>query len=477
MSDIIFSYRGPTDPHAQWLCMHDLATSTNPTRLREVYQQLTRTVTTYESNHIAALRTVGTSLYKRIIVLQINRIRKRKNQKQEWRIIILLFLTFGILIFILLIQDKKLKNDFSKLAKMQNNFLRACSQIEDSIKEKTMHPQLDAIKELIQLRYADPNQELGRLNELPRINRSFKQVHHLRLRLAHQIAFGHSLELREKLQDTHYIINHGQNLNLMVVNIVTRILKQKFTPDIYQSCELLRHTPALGDIPAQHTLQWFQDQIHDGSCLNDHNFSTELLCGDIVLESSAPSESALSFFSHATNVANRCFDFAGHLLQLILQHYIFDPAIVRRCRRDIVHIISKYPEGGNLYSICVPKDRFHESCYVSKSYGVPVKEHIPPEQLDQMQSGTYLGRCPQIRVLMHTIRPEDGYHVILHSTLPNQLLVHIEKEVSLYLEAAFIGYRLPMNRSILHQQSERLSIQATSILPLEKGPRYCKNNG
>ena len=98
----------------------------------------------------------------------------------------------------------------------------------------------------------------------------------------------------------------------------------------------------------------------------------------------------------------------------------------------------------NPYSICVPKEKFDECCYFSKPYGHPYKDQkIFRDKLEEMQSGEDPCGYPQIRVLTHKIRAEDGYHVILNATLSSDDLLTLEDEVSLCLQAALTGYRVP----------------------------------
>ena len=59
-----------------------------------------------------------------------------------------------------------------------------------------------------------------------------------------------------------------------------------------------------------------------------------------------------------------------------------------------------------------------------------------------MQSGEEPCGCPQVRVLSHKIRAEDGYHVVLNSTLTDEQLLEIDDEVSLCIQAALTGYRV-----------------------------------
>ncbi len=289
---------------------------------------------------------------------------------------------------------------------------------------------------------SDFKQELIRLKSILRIATSLEKVNK-KFSTRHQVAFGRSIELREKLKDTHYVINHGQNLELMLVNMIARKMKQEFEPHYYESFEPLRHDTALRNIKEDiHTVAWYQNQISRRKT-NDHDLRKELLCGDCVLESTEPGESALDFFAGSTNVANRDGSLTFRLLLTIVQDYIPDQRVASKLCSDLANLMNSCPKDGNLYSICVPKEKFDESCYFSHPYGVPLKNQKELKgKIDKMQSGEDSIGYPQIRVLTHKIRPEDRYHVIMHLTLSSEQLSIIDDEVSLCIQAVLTAYRV-----------------------------------
>lgn len=335
-------------------------------------------------------------------------------------------------------------------------------------REKEISPKLEIIKELEKLQKSDPKEEIDRLKSIPRVAKSLK-ICKLPTE-KHQIAFGRSIELREKLKDTHYIINHGQNLELMVLNMVTRKLKQEFESRYHEAFEPLRHDVALRDIQENtHTVNYYKNRLREWN-VTDHDFRNELLCGDCVLESTEEFESALDFFAGGKNVALKKNEkWIDTLFQPIIQYYFPDKDVQDQLFLDLSDLLKRFPEGkdkystqgGNLYSICVPKERFDESCYFSKASGRPREDaETLKEKIDEMQSGEYKPKVefkqdsrgvwgsygntqsPQIRILTHKIRPEDGFHVVLNSTLTSEEFKNIEEEVSCCIQAALISYRL-----------------------------------
>ena len=203
------------------------------------------------------------------------------------------------------IQKKLIECQIEQINKIHSKFLRSLEQKQQLTLEKERHPKAEAIKELESRRLENLDDELERLNTIPRIANSLNTVDsRIRLNKMHKVAVGRSLELREQLKDTHYIINHGQNFKLMIVNIIARKLKQMFELQHYESFEPLRHDTALRHIQEdRHTVAWYQKNI--GGFINDHGFRKELISGDCVLESTTSCESAISFFVANSNVAMR----------------------------------------------------------------------------------------------------------------------------------------------------------------------------
>jgi hypothetical protein len=123
-----------------------------------------------------------------------------------------------------------------------------------------------------------------------------------------------------------------------------------------------------------------------------------------------------------------------------VQDYITDQDIARKLCGDLVNLTSQFPEGGNLYSICIPKEKFNESCYFSKDYGIPMEnQELLRPKIDKMQSGEETGEYPQVRILAHKIRAEDGYLVVCNSSLTDDQLQEIDTKISLCLQAALTG--------------------------------------
>ncbi len=438
----IISYRSQTDEFSHFLNVEDLLKSDNSEKIKKIYNDILCSVAAYDPNHVESLVNVENKLYDRIVNLEIKRKEEIQNKNTGWKALCLGILTLGVRPLILYNKKESIQSEIDQIGKTHKKFFHALNQMKYRVVDKELHPKLEVMKELEKSQLSDVEQELFRLKSIPRIATSLEKVNK-KLSKNHQVAFGRSIELREKLKDTHYVINHGQNLELMLVNTIAQKLKQEFEPHYYESFEPLRHDTALRHIKEDtHTVAWYQNQISNEGT-DDTSLRKELLCGDCVLESTKPYESALDFFAKSTNIANQGGSFTFQLLLTIAQDYIPDQRVAEKLCSDLVNLMNKCPKGGNLYSICVPKEKFDESCYFSKAFGVPLKyQEYFRGKIDKMQSGEDPSGYPQIRVLTHKIRPEDGYHVIMNSTLTSEQLLKIDDEVSLCIQAALTGYRV-----------------------------------
>lgn len=446
----LISYRSPSDKFSHFLNIEDLFNCQDYREIKKKYIHIFNSCTAYDPNCLDSLIILEENLYERIIKLQKEKkreYRKKNRGRQVWYSIF----SLGIRYLVYNYKKNRMQKKIQRMGFRHYDFGCAFEHMKKRLVEKEVVPKPEFIKELEQQRLESVDDELARLKKIPRIARSFKNVKKKKLTKEHLVAYGHSLELQNKLKDTHYIINHGQNLNLMLVNIITKQLKKEFEPTFYESFEVLRHDTALSHIKEDiHTIDWYKSQIRQRKTY-DHKLKKDLISGDCVLESRALAESALDFFSGRTNIANSG-KFRHKLLLTIIKKYIPDKIVAEKLCKRFEKVMHNCPKGGNLYSICVPKEKFDQSCYFSRAFGFPADNAEKLKQeIEQMQSGDVqphayffgiLSTDPQIRVLTHKIRAEDGYHVIVNSTLGDKKLLEIEEEISLCIQTALTGYRL-----------------------------------
>lgn len=316
--------------------------------------------------------------------------------------------------------------------KLFNKYLTNTEETILPKEKKRSHP---ALIELSRSQLSNPQAELARLKKIDRVQESLSRTHINSLSTRQQIAIGHSIELRETFKSKYYVINHGQNLVLMAVNLLAKKLKQIFEPQQYRDFEIMRHDVFLRRIQNHQNIDWFKKTMVNQI---DHGFRNELICGDAYLESTIKGESAISYFASMTNVALRDGSLnVFHLIDAMIEHYFPDRDTRTKLRTQILQLCSilDIKNEGTIYSICVPKVEFESVGYISKPYGHPISCGL--HALDAMQNGCrYEG---QIRLLTHKLDPNKGFMIVPHSTLSKKQIDRLEQDIEFLLQQAKLG--------------------------------------
>ena len=124
--------------------------------------------------------------------------------------------------------------------------------------------------------------ELSRLSQDPRIQKSLEKINnsspwYYTLNTTQKVAIAQSIELRENLKDTYYVINHGQNNSGIMANILAKKINELFETKKYEYFEVLRHDVFLRDIPENRDVSWYKAiMAYD----IDHNYRNEIICAD-----------------------------------------------------------------------------------------------------------------------------------------------------------------------------------------------------
>lgn len=266
-------------------------------------------------------------------------------------------------------------------------------------------------------RRANDKEELARLKENPRVQKSLQNTNFSK---RVQIAYGQSLEVYNTFKNDYYVLNHGQRIGMMVINMFYKELTKRYEPqkDVSEF-HVLRHATDLAPIPATQTAQWYQNNVKD-----DHNFMRELICADSCLESKAPGESALDYFSKNYNsiILN------AEVARNAVQQYIKDPIVQNQIISKLNALMNKcsqnHLDGGNLYTFCIPKNKFDEMVYFSGPYGKSTGINYTKEDLELMQKGEQISKpIPQCRILTNKLKKENGVKIFVSSTMTK-----VEKE-------------------------------------------------
>ena len=149
------------------------------------------------------------------------------------------------------------KIDDPSIDQIHNSMEKHIQQQEERLRDKKCHPVMKEIEELMKLRKSDPKEEFERLTKLPRIQTAlqkkdlkigefWKRLESLKGsdETAYYNLFNvylHSLELQGKLENSHYVFNHGQTMKMMAINMLARQLKGYHEENQYTGTETLRH--------------------------------------------------------------------------------------------------------------------------------------------------------------------------------------------------------------------------------------------
>jgi hypothetical protein len=448
--DTIVSYRDTRTKSSTFLKVKDIFAITDIDLVTRIYKGILSNVHTYDPSKIEELEQLNKALHKRILSL----IEEKRTKEPLVSKAVKNIFSFGL-------YSRQQRSRMRCNDRLHDDFLHHISQVRDSLKTKVASAPIPELEELARIRLPDLQQELERLQQHPRIKRSLERVERgcvFQLTLAHKVAFAHSIELREKLKEKYYVINHGQNLEMMLINIVARRLKQKFEPKLYEHFEILRHNVYLQHIREdEQNVEWFRRKLTQ---ISDHAYRRELICGDCYLESTALAESAMDFFAGRTNIAATCSgseNFISQIVQGILCDYFPNQGARNRFVQELVTLAQTLPRGGTMYSICIPKEKFETTGYFCLPYGQPVDDKkYSPVHLELMQDGfsprdipemPFEGSSrnkmsPQIRLLSHKLTEENGIMIVPNATISQEIVDQMEKDVDLIIQRAQMQFRM-----------------------------------
>lgn len=290
------------------------------------------------------------------------------------------------------------------------------------------------IDELRSRYLSDPLKERQRLEVLPRIqplfqNDDFEDDDSLsgavfsELSLEAQITVARSIELLEAIKGDYFVFNHGVSRATFLLHMLTTKLYQSKYPE--NNFLYLRHQCFLDDIPSDHDVKWYLKN-HKKVKAFDHHFFNELMSVDAYLENETCMESAISLLEYGVNICINQSEVMEDVVKRIFSQYTQDELKIEQFTRRFFSIMDNtYRTQGMLYSICVPKERFHHMGYLSRRYG-HAHHYLSSYHITVMQEG-YSQRekvkkllekrdVPQIRLLPHKLKPEEGVFIIPHCT-------------------------------------------------------------
>lgn len=424
---ITFSYKSPNSNVGHFMKIEDID-SLSLQKVVEVFSGINRNLFAYETGHLHTLKQVEKRLENRFTnvskeLVSIDSVNKHTRLKR----IIFTIITLGIY---WLIQEKKiyslkkahqsLKHEFVTI---QRNFHYQIKKLEKKEEDKKTHPLQRIVSEVKAKQLQDVTAEYNRLKENPRIASLFSIFGDCKSKKF--LAFGHSIELQEALQETHYTLNHGLNYQLVCLNMVASILTQKFSNIQAKDQCILRHESVFYKFDKKgHSVETYKKQLETRT-RTDADYSDSLISCDIDLHNMQGYESAFSFYMVAQNIAlSGNPNLAKKCLMEILKDFFpleHQQTIIHSIYKEVYQLCQSQEfrtSGLGLYSICVPKERFDKVAYIAAPFGYPYFMKYTKDQLDDIQRGkpyTKISANPQVRVLAQMLDASEGDFIVCHS--------------------------------------------------------------
>jgi hypothetical protein len=419
---LIFSYRPLNAQSSVFLNILDIEKETSLSKVVEVYRGVLRNVFAYDVDHFDTLKKIEQRLKSRIKLLS-----QKDAGSLFWRVLI----TVCSLGLFWIFEAKKR----SQLKGYENSFQEHFKKLESKKGPKIDAPFQETIRLLKLKQKKDIFEELARLKKDPEINSKFDALdaaYPTSCAINQLVTYGHSLELQKELSKTHYVLNHGLNSTLVGLNILASELTKKFSQVRAQDGSVLRHESLFKHYDKlKHDVDWFKAHLpkhafYGSGYLSDHDFRKELICCDIDLQNKEAYESALDFYLRSQNIALGIHGqkFITDLIENLLEDFFpLDEQATKRQKllTEIIELFQTLPitaQGHGLYSICIPKERFHEVAYIARPFGYVYPKEISEKELELIQAGTSFfkyDRTPQARVLAHKLDMSKGDFIVSHS--------------------------------------------------------------
>lgn len=222
---------------------------------------------------------------------------------------------------------------------------------------------------------------------------------------SHKELLAQALKVRELYSETHYTFIHAQCLSYWVINQFVKELIKISNPHQDLSCfHFFRSKIDTKKVNAK-------EIIHERIWDSDSYFRKKLLSVDAYFFNTNIGESANDYLS------NNESDWHGEteIIDDILGSYlgIFPKEILYKLL-ELSQEYQKLATIGNLYAICVPKEKINEMAFRAHPYGIPCKcEKKPIKILNDLQNDNVkYTKCkaiaPQYRIVTDQLNPKDN---------------------------------------------------------------------
>lgn len=314
--------------------------------------------------------------------------------------------------------------DELKLRNIKQSIDDLRTQKEDGWQEK-------AIKIIRKSRFDDVDLELMRLRFFNVLNPEIEKNLDLALgswgswddykNKAVKVIMAQAMEIQKIYRETHHVFIHGQSSQwLLFADLIKELMKIYYPEQDVHQFKFLR-MPTLSrswDITRYSKSDFVYDHDPDGRM--------DLLSVDGYFFHNSMAESCMDFVKNNANIMASAVPF--HILQDVIQHFQPDMSLeevndyiarLRAVSNAALQII------GNIFVLCIPKDRSDSIQYRAHPYGIPCHCHPESETFNVLESLQRMDKldptvaclnndpCPQFRIFTPALTKENGVKIYL----------------------------------------------------------------
>lgn len=286
---------------------------------------------------------------------------------------------------------------------------------------------------------------------------------------------GRVLEIKNLYRHTHYVFTHGQASEISVINQIMKECVKTFMPRLHHPYKVPFRLPLT--VTYSENANAFIDQYKandNSSFFDDGAHSDKMLSVDAQFWNAESTESALDFFSTATNIIGSDLSSGalsnilhGMFMQFIPNHAVCSMLVKKAAK--IAKDKRVETQVGVLYAICIPKaivkDDKKNFAYPCHPFGkkcecFPGKDRI--ELLEAMQKNQHVfcrgGHFTQYRILTSRLTEEKDVRTFAVDALPKSKrkiyrdqIKELVNEVRLYSLLSDLIEKLETNPAIIDE--------------------------
>ena len=233
------------------------------------------------------------------------------------------------------------------------------------------------------------------------------------------VMIGRALEIQRIYKSTHHVFIHAQSSDWLVFSdLVKELTKTHFPDRNLHQFKFLRIPPREGE---SKTITKYSKAEH----VYDHQPNTrdDLISADAYFLHAEAAESAFFFMSVNRNITSKSYPFIRHAIKFF--HRELSKRELESYTDQVAALTKNDPSKiGNLFLVCIPKEKSEEIQYRSHPFGNPCRcstEENSQQILEQLQNleigmSCMKNFCPQYRLFTPKLTPENNVKMYLLSS-------------------------------------------------------------